>query len=95
MNPLIMHRERAGLTQKELAQRSGTYQERISDYEAGKRKIPPKQAVKLAKVLNCKASDLLPGRIEALIVAVIADGPPELKERVLGFAEFERARLEK
>jgi DNA-binding XRE family transcriptional regulator len=45
-------RTRLDLTQKELADRSGLKQSRISEYEKDKRPIPKETAIKLAKLLK-------------------------------------------
>ncbi len=52
-------RYREGLSQKELARRSGVSQENISKMENGSRAIGPKVAEKLANALNIKKALLL------------------------------------
>ena len=45
-------RPKHGLTQNELAEKSGVSQVMISDYETGKRKLSQKAALKFAAALN-------------------------------------------
>lgn len=55
-------RKEAGLTQKELAERSSIPLRSIQAYETNSRsisKIRVDNAIKLAKVLKCKIEDLL------------------------------------
>ena len=64
MTPLVLnlkpHRERAGLTQTELAKAAGVRQATISDLETGKsRRVELDLLKRLAKVLGVKASALL------------------------------------
>lgn len=46
---LIMLREKAGLTQEELASRIGVTQSSIAYYESGKREPSTKTAIKIAR----------------------------------------------
>lgn len=52
-------RMRKGLTQKELAEKCGVRPSVISEYESGKRKISPKAAALLGKVLNVRPEKFL------------------------------------
>ena len=56
---LRMYRQRAGLTQLELADRSGMRQHHLSEIENNKRALGKATANKLAKVLNCDYRKLL------------------------------------
>lgn len=62
INPLKQQRKSAGLTQKELADKSGVKLRMIRAYEQGYQDISRAEVssvVKLAKVLRCSAEDLL------------------------------------
>lgn len=62
VNPLKRQRKSAGLTQKELAERSGVKVRMIKAYEQGYQDISKAEAlsvIKLARVLNCHPEDLL------------------------------------
>lgn len=54
-----MLRENAGLTQKELAQKSGTAVGTIQQYEYGKRQPRLEQILKIASALNADPADLV------------------------------------
>lgn len=57
-------RERAGMTQEEAAEEFGTYQHRISDYERG-RIIPRVDTmIRLMRLYDCTADELLEGQYE-------------------------------
>ena len=53
------HRERVGISQRELARLSGVSQGYISDLEAGKKDPRLTQAAKLARALGVLVDDLL------------------------------------
>lgn len=62
MNNLKHHRKRAGLTQSELAERSGVNVRMIEYYEQGVKDINAAAALtvyKLAQVLDCTVEDLI------------------------------------
>ena len=62
VNPLKRQRKSAGLTQKELAERSGVKVRMIKAYEQGNQDISKAEArsvIKLARALNCLPEDLL------------------------------------
>ncbi|HEV7370623.1 helix-turn-helix domain-containing protein [Arenibaculum sp.] len=59
-NVLRVLRERAGLTQGQLADRAGTSQGQIAKLERGERKLTVDWAVKLARELGAEPIDLLP-----------------------------------
>ena len=62
VNPLKRQRKSAGLTQKELAERSGVKVRMIKAYEQGYQDISKAEArsvIKLARALNCLPEDLL------------------------------------
>jgi phage repressor protein C with HTH and peptisase S24 domain len=59
-NVLRALRERAGLTQGQLAERAGTSQGQIAKLERGERKLTVDWAVKLARELGVAPIDLLP-----------------------------------
>lgn len=52
-------RHRAGLTQHELAKRSGIRQSTISEYERGKRRLTLRTAMRLAEALGTEPERLL------------------------------------
>ena len=54
------YRIKAGMTQKQLAEKSGIRQNLISDYETGRRRLTPAAAAKLAPALNISPDRLLP-----------------------------------
>lgn len=54
-------RQKAGLTQTELAKLSGVAQGKISEYESGSSLPRVDSALKIAKVLNKKIDDLIEG----------------------------------
>ena len=58
INYIKKFRERKGLTRKELAQMSGVALSTISHIENHKQQMSREVAAKLAKVLECKTSDL-------------------------------------
>ncbi len=53
-------RHKAGLTQKQLAERTGIRQSTISEYERGKRSLSLKAATRLAKALGTTPDRLMP-----------------------------------
>jgi ribosome-binding protein aMBF1 (putative translation factor) len=57
-NLLAGARHKAGLTQKELADKLGVRQNMISDYERGRRRLSLQMAKRIAKTLNIKADRL-------------------------------------
>lgn len=57
---LLSERTRAGLTQEELAERSGLISNTIYRYEAGERSMSLLNAVKLAEAMNISVADLVP-----------------------------------
>ena len=56
---LRFFRYRAGLTQKELAEKSKTVQMQISRYEANTMSPQPHTLTRLAKALGCSTTELL------------------------------------
>jgi len=57
-NLLAGARHKAGLTQKELADKLGVRQNMISDYERGRRRLSLQMAKRIAKILNIKVGRL-------------------------------------
>lgn len=57
---LLSLRTRAGLTQEELAERSGLISNTIYRYEAGERGMSFANAVKLADAMNISVADFVP-----------------------------------
>lgn len=57
---LLSERIRAGLTQEELAEKSGLVSNTIYRYEAGERGMSFVNAVKLAEAMNISVVDLVP-----------------------------------
>ena len=58
MNKLREKRIAAGLTQQELAVKSGVGTDAISKYELGKSQLQKSSKIALAKTLKCKPSDI-------------------------------------
>ena len=56
---LRLYRQRAALTQKELARRTGILQHHLSEMENNTRVLGKSNAVKLAKMLDCAYQRLL------------------------------------
>lgn len=52
-------RERAGLTQKQLAEKLGTTQQSVYYYESGDRDIKASVLIELSRILGCSVSELL------------------------------------
>jgi transcriptional regulator with XRE-family HTH domain len=59
-------REKVGLNQRELAEKTHMAQSAISDLERGTRKVWPKAAERLSAALGIPASDLFPGDNQAV-----------------------------
>lgn len=57
---LQWHRVQAGLTKKELAERTGLHKTTIGRYERGLSNAHPGNLKKLAEALNCETADLMP-----------------------------------
>lgn len=57
---LLSLRTQAGLTQEELAEKSGLISNTIYRYEAGERGMSFANAVKLADAMNISVADLVP-----------------------------------
>lgn len=80
MNNLKELRKRAGLTQAELAERSGVNKQMISFYEAGRndiRKASLTTAVALATVLGVHAEELIGPKIKNpdMVIGLEKDSP--------------------
>lgn len=58
MKTLKDYREKAGLSQKDLAERTGLKQQRYNHYERGRREIPVPIAKKIGEVLGIHWWDL-------------------------------------
>lgn len=59
MNNLKHYREKAGLSQGELAEKTGIEQSMISRAELGTRDLPGQKWKALAKALECSIDELL------------------------------------
>lgn len=59
-SPLRLKRIEAGLTQAQLSELSGLSQQMLSKLEKGERNMKPAQADMLARLLDCRAAELLP-----------------------------------
>ena len=59
MNRLEYYRLRAGMTQTELAEKSGVYQPDISRAEKGVKDLKGQNWSSIARVLNCSIDELL------------------------------------
>lgn len=58
-SPLEKIRKESGVSQQELADEIGVSQAQIQRYEAGIRRISPKRAKQMAKMLECHWMDLM------------------------------------
>ncbi len=58
-NLLEAARIKAGLTQKQLAEKTGIKQNMINDYEHGKRKLSLAMAERISKILNINQNHLI------------------------------------
>lgn len=59
MNNIRKYRERAKLTQEELAKKIGSSSANISNYECGKREANYETLLKLSEALDCSVDDLI------------------------------------
>lgn len=59
-NQIMRLRERAGLTQRQVAQALGKTDQTVSNWETGARapKLTPTEMLKLCRVLNCTLEEL-------------------------------------
>lgn len=64
-------RERAGLSQTELAKVLGVHPTRVSQWEVGKADIPAKRKPEILKILNCTEAELQNGDIATNIKQAI------------------------
>lgn len=64
-------RERAGLSQTQLAEALGVHSTRVSQWELGKADIPPKREPEILKILNCTESELHNGDVATNIKQAI------------------------
>lgn len=67
-------RERAGLTQKQLAEKLGTSQQSVYYYESGDRDIKASVLIELSRILKCTVSDLLGIGCADIVVPEANDG---------------------
>jgi molybdate-binding protein/DNA-binding XRE family transcriptional regulator len=87
-NDLRVHREKAGLTQHELARRCGVSRQTVNALEAGRFTPATTLALRLARVLRCRVEDLFRLDDEAepigdVVLAPGADGPSAAGPAVL------------
>lgn len=62
MNALKKHRQRAGLTQPELAEKVGISHRTLQDYEQGRKPLEKAAAITvltMARTLGCSVADLI------------------------------------
>lgn len=69
MNHLKEMRERAGLSQTELAKALEVHPTRVSQWEVGKADIPAKRKQEILKILNCTEAELHNGDVATNIQA--------------------------
>ena len=60
MNNLKLHREKLGLTQVQVAQKTGMNERQYQKYEYDKREPGVRMAVRIAKALNTTVEELYP-----------------------------------
>lgn len=75
MNRLMLLRKEKGLRQADLAKEIGCTQATLSGWETGKFEIASNYLIKLCKVLDCTADDIL-----GLNEPVLVNDDPELTE---------------
>ena len=75
MTVMAQRRQDKGWTQAEVARRVGRYQSDLSDFESGGRRLPPRLAAKLARILG------LPAHI---LQEPVADTGPPTAEQMRG-----------
>jgi DNA-binding XRE family transcriptional regulator len=81
MNKLRGLREKAGLSQEELAKQVDSHQPRIVDWEkepheSGYRRIPLDTARKMVVILDCMLTDLRPDLLNVRSIDVLLEGAP-------------------
>lgn len=81
MSRLRELRTAAGLSQKQLADKSGVSQPEIQRFEKGERPITQRAAVKLAKPLHISPQELLPP-IKGSIDELLADADPAMRDAI-------------
>lgn len=64
-------RERAGLSQTQLAETLGVHSTRVSQWELGKADIPAKREPEILKILNCTEAELHNGDVATNIKQAI------------------------
>ena len=67
MNPLKHYRQKAGLTQPELAEKVGISHRTLQDYEQGQKPLEGARALtvlKMARILGCTVEDLIDPKAE-------------------------------
>lgn len=94
-NRLRQLRKEAGLTQQQLAERSGFNQDRISNYENGRRPMRLAEMRVLAREIGCTVADILddqdnPDRLsdaERELLQAFRDSPNSAKSYLLATAQ--------
>lgn len=98
MNRLKDLREKAGLTQHQLADKIGSHQPRIADWERepdekGYRRIPLDKARAAAKALGCMLWDLRPDILQDNSFDLMLEGADAaFKEDVRNYIKFKSAQ---
>lgn len=72
---LTWHRSKAGISQRELAERSGVSLPQITRYESGKSTPRLAAVMKIAAALNLDVSDFTSSRTDAGLVKVVLESP--------------------
>jgi transcriptional regulator with XRE-family HTH domain len=98
MNKLRAFREKAGLSQAQLAKAVGSYQSRIAAFEKnpgsdGYRRVPLETAREIAVVLDCMLTDLRPDLLSTGSIDVLLEGSPkELRDEIRDYAIYKLAQ---
>lgn len=90
-NRLKEMRERARLSQEDLADALGSGRSTITKYEGGERKIPDARKARIAEILGCEpwelmAAEISPSEEEAELVKIFRGLDPERKQRLAATA---------
>lgn len=89
MNNLKKYREKAGLNQSQLAEKSGVQRPTLNRIENGNLPLTLKIAKKLFPILNCKPGELLGAdNIRVLVICQDKDYIPTFEEAYQAFIQY-------